>query len=77
LLLDILIYPFSKYKKEDRVTISKVIPDRSDIGKSDVFAMTTKETESECPSATKIVFENKTKKESNNSSKWIKKLLEI
>jgi hypothetical protein len=39
--------------------------------------MTTKETESECPSATKIVFENKTKKESNNSSKWIKKLLEI
>lgn len=47
------------------------------MGKSEVFVMTTKETESECPSATKIVSENKSKTESNNSSKWIKKLLEI
>ena len=38
------------------MTISKVIPDRSDIlyGKSDVFVVTTKDTESECCSATKL-----------------------
>jgi hypothetical protein len=63
LFLDILIYPFSKFKKEER--IPRIIPDKSDL-RSDVISMTSKETESECPSATKIEYEIKPKKESNN-----------